>query len=484
MSSVNPATETAQAPVREQIRGTLENLGGLEQRLRALDDELGALVTQREKYGLLAGVCDSLEKLNELGAGEMFWGAPIDPSKTAEYVGQARHRIAVFNDNVRAVEAERRGLIQELTQGRDVLDILEADLYEMEEAEERRLNEWVVEREVAPLPNRPQQMAWASGGEDDSRFRRSLAIAMLWAVLIGTVGLVVDVPLPEPTEIIEVPERLARLIELEERRAVPPPQPSVPEPEQALPEEPPPEEPVVADQPPPVDAPVAEEQGAPAPVAPEPPRQRAESAGILAFRESFSTIARRPAAQLGASARIGNTGESTAGPPERSMVTSLEPGSSGGINLASFSRELGGGGGGGGGIAGVEVGRVASSIGGGGPGGTGPGGLGTGDRASGGGALAGRTDEEIQIVFDRYKAALYRLYNRELRNDPTLRGQVVLRLTIEPDGSVSMCELQSSDMNAPALAAQVVERVKTFAFGAKDVPAITILYPIDFLPAA
>jgi hypothetical protein len=59
-----------------------------------------------------------------------------------------------------------------------------------------------------------------------------------------------------------------------------------------------------------------------------------------------------------------------------------------------------------------------------------------------------------------------------------------LRLTIQPDGSVSMCELQATDMNAPALAAQVVERVKTFAFGAKDVAALTILYPIDFLPAA
>jgi len=484
VSSVNFTTDTAQEPVRERIRGTLESLGGLQQRLRALDDDLGALVAQREKYGVLTGVCDSLDKLTELGAGEMFWGEPIDPTKTAEYVRDARQRVAAFHGNIQAVEAERRDLIQELTQGRDVLDILEADLYEKQAAEERRLGEWVVEREISPVPNRAQQMAWAGGGEDDSRFRRSLAIAMLWAALIGTVAMVVDVPLPEPNEIIEVPERLARLIELEQRRAVPPPQPVVPEAEQLRPEEPP-DEPVVADQPPPVDAPVAEEQGAPAPVAPEPPRQRAESAGILAFRESFSTIAtRRPAAQLGAAARIGNTGASSAGPAERSMVTSLEPGSSGGINLASFSRELGGGGGGGGGIAGVEVGRVASSIGGGGPGGTGPGGLGTGDHASGGGALAGRTDEEIQIVFDRYKAALYRLYNRELRNDPTLRGQVVLRLTIEPDGSVSMCALQSSDMNAPALAAQVVERVKTFAFGAKDVPAITILYPIDFLPAA
>jgi len=96
-----------------------------------------------------------------------------------------------------------------------------------------------------------------------------------------------------------------------------------------------------------------------------------------------------------------------------------------------------------------------------------------------------RTDEEIQIVFDRYKASFYRLYNRELRNNPALKGQMVLRLTIEPDGSVSMCALQSSDMDAPDLAAQVVSRVRSMNFGAKEgVLAVTIVYPIDFLPAA
>ena len=99
--------------------------------------------------------------------------------------------------------------------------------------------------------------------------------------------------------------------------------------------------------------------------------------------------------------------------------------------------------------------------------------------------MAGRTDEEIQIVFDRYKAALYRLYNRELRRDPTLRGQMILRLTIEPDGTVSFCTLQSSDMDAPTLAEQVVDRVSGFDFGAKEgIVAVTIVYPIDFLPAA
>ena len=130
---------------------------------------------------------------------------------------------------------------------------------------------------------------------------------------------------------------------------------------------------------------------------------------------------------------------------------------------------------GGGGIQGVQVGRATSSI----------ASIGGGDRPlARGGAGLSRTDEEIQIVFYRYKASFYRLYNRELRNDPTLRGQMVLRLTIQPDGSVSMCVLQSSDMNAPELAAQVVNRVLTINFGAKDgVQALTIVYPIDFLPA-
>jgi hypothetical protein len=172
---------------------------------------------------------------------------------------------------------------------------------------------------------------------------------------------------------------------------------------------------------------------------------------------------------------------------QRAMLTTNAPGSSGGINLASLSRNVGGGGGGGAGgaggagaLAGVQVGRASSSIGGGGGGGGG----GASDRPLAGGVGASRTDEEIQIVFDRYKAALYRLYNRELRKDPSLRGQMVLRLTIEPDGRVSMCALQASDMNAPELSAQVVDRVRTINFGAKDVETITIVYPIDFLPAA
>jgi len=206
------------------------------------------------------------------------------------------------------------------------------------------------------------------------------------------------------------------------------------------------------------------------------PQKKVGNAGILAFKDKFASLAQdNIAPRLGADARYG-AADDGGRPSSRSVLTTSTPGSSGGINVASLNHSVGGGGGGGGGMQGVSVGRATSSI----------GGIGGGDRPKArGGPGPSRTDEEIQIVFDRYKASFYRLYNRELRNDPTLKGQMVLRLTIEPDGSVSMCVLQSTDMKAPDLAAQVVSRVKTINFGTKEgVQAITIVYPIDFLPAA
>jgi len=203
----------------------------------------------------------------------------------------------------------------------------------------------------------------------------------------------------------------------------------------------------------------------------------AKEEGILAFRSKLAAVKDdQVVARLGSQARLDNSDYNSSARNERSMLTTNAPGSSGGINLAQLSRGTGGGNGAGGKMAGVQVTRATSAI----------ASVGTpgGDRPlSGDGASPGRTDEEIQIVFDRYKAALYRLYNKELRKDPTLKGQIVLRLTIEPDGSVSMCEVKSTDMNAPDLSAAVIERVKGFDFGAKAVPAITIFYPIDFLPA-
>lgn len=96
---------------------------------------------------------------------------------------------------------------------------------------------------------------------------------------------------------------------------------------------------------------------------------------------------------------------------------------------------------------------------------------------------AGRTLEEIQLVFDRNKAAFYAMFNRALRDDPNLRGKIVVRLTIAPSGAVTACELVSSELGNPDLEAKVIQRVKLLNFGAKNVPEFTYPnYPIVFLP--
>jgi hypothetical protein len=244
----------------------------------------------------------------------------------------------------------------------------------------------------------------------------------------------------------------------------------------------------------PAELPPGPEAGFPVDPKPEP---KVGKTGILAFKDKIASLAQdMVVVPLGADARH-IAADDVGKPSSRSMLTSNTPGSSGGINVASLSRTVGGGGGGGGGggTGGGGTGGRGTGAGSGGAGGIG--GVGVGRQVSSISPITGvdrpkaragerpaRTDEEIQIVFDRYKASFYRLYNRELRNNPALKGQMVLRLTIEPDGSVSMCALQSTDMDAPDLATQVVGRVRTINFGAKEgVPAVTIMYPIDFLPA-
>ncbi len=475
--SSDPSFEELQTPeqsvssaeeirLREELQRSERELEELEHELQAIEGELNTQVAKGDRFEALARVCESFEDLDKAGASHLFWGDLKRPENTAAHLETVRGKINEFTDEIARIEDRRDAVLDRIGDKNRSMDYLYYDLRDAAEREDSRKAEWIVEREEPELPARKLVMPWSRGYEEDDRFRKSVLASLLACLALGWLFNIVDLPIPERAKLIEVPERVAKLV----REELPPPKPEpvIEEPE------PEPEEPELAEETPPEpeEIPEAVEQPVVAESAPVDTKEQVKSKGILAFRDSFAKRADLDTnAKLGSQARLSTAGENSVGRPQRSMVTTSAPGSSGGINLSNISRDVGGGGDG---IEGVAVSRVASSIG----GGEGP------DRPLSAGVAAGRTDEEIQIVFDRYKAALYRLYNRELRKDPTLRGQLVLRLTIEPDGSVSMCALQSSDMNAPVLAQQVVERVKTFDFGAKDVAAMTIIYPIDFLPAA
>lgn len=456
--------------LRAQVEDSEKVLEALQSDLRAIDAELGDLASQGVQYDALGEVCRSLEALGNLGAMRLFWEDLGHGGDPVEYIEKAREKIHKYGELILATE-ERRQAVADKVGGQNVsLDCLHYELTDVLHREEERQNEWTIERESDELPVRAVVMPWARGNEEDQRYRKSLGSSLVASTALGVLVASIAIPIMERPQEIQLPERMARLV----RADLPPPPPIAPVEEPLIEEEIP--DPEADEEMPPEDVPESAEQPGMAAVDEPDIKEEVRSKGILAFRESFaSTASMRPSTQLGSDARVRSAGEDAVGRTQRNMVTTNAPGSSGGINLASISRDVGGGGGPG--MGGVAATRVSSSI--------GTGGDGFGSRPIGGGALAGRTDEEIQIVFDRYKASLYRLYNRELRKDPTLRGQMILKLTIEPNGSVSFCAMQSSDMNAPTLIQQVVGRVATFDFGAKeDIAAVTIIYPIDFLPAA
>ena len=454
--------------LRQKLSESETDLNDLERCLSDIDSELEALAQRNHDYEVLGKVCRSIEELEDIGATHLFWGE--QHGSPQEQLDQARRNIEEHGASIIRIEQKRLSLVEKIGDHNLSLDSIHYELSEAIEREENRRAEWLVERDSDENPAHVQVMAWSRGYEEDRRFRKSLASSLLGAALLVLLIASVAIPIVERQPIDQLPERIASLV----REKLPPPPPPAPVEEPQIEEDLSEPEPELAEEEPPPDI-VPESVEKPALAAAEPDtKEQVKSKGILAFRESFASRASlRPTAELGSQARVRSAGEDTVGRTQRAMVTTNAPGSSGGINLASISRDVGGGGGQG--MGGVEISRVASSI------GTG----GDSDRPLASGMLAGRTDEEIQIIFDRYKASLYRLYNRELRKNPTLRGQVILKLTIEPDGSVSFCIVQSSDMKAPTLSQQVVDRVSLFDFGAKeDIVAVTIIYPIDFLPAA
>jgi hypothetical protein len=459
---VNDENLQNETTLRFESEESRKRLDALALELREVDGELESFEVERQHHVLLHDVCGGLEKLDEGEAAELFWKGLVGVDAGQTHIGVVRQRVDAFQQQLNQIEVGRQSLLAKIRREEDNSEFIADDLYELKREQEERKLEWVVEREAGLFSDRQTVMPWTRDQEDDRRFRRVLAIAMLVSLLFGVLFPWIPLPLTESWEVIEVPDRLTRL--LEERVAPPPPPPAQERLPEQLQQEPVEEQELLA------------EEAKPEPVTSEqPPKPGAGAKGILAFREQFSDLAdSSPADKLGSRARISRAGELATGRATRSLVTTDGPGSSGGIDLASLSRDVGGGGGQG--IEGVQVARATSGI----------GSIGGGnDRPLSGGPGSSRTDEEIQIVFDRHKAGLYRLYNRELRRNPTLQGQIVLRMTIEADGSVSFCEVHSSGMKAPALSAQVVERVKSFDFGAKEgISAITFLYPIDFLPAA
>jgi protein TonB len=322
-------------------------------------------------------------------------------------------------------------------------------------------------------------MPWTYSAESDERFQRILHINLVLCLLFGIA--MPFLPLSEMDEpAIEEPPRLATLI-LEIKPVPPPPKPKPvvkPLPKKVTQPDPKPvPKKTVAPKKTVVPAKPVPKVARPAPVKPVPvkprvtARQKAEKSGLLALQDSLADMRQgTTTSNLRKTSQLSQAG-GKARTTERAVLTSGTTRSSGGIQTASLSRNTGGGE-----LATRSTTQVHSPAGNAATGGT----VGNSDRGK---RSAGRSIEEIQMVFDRNKGAIYSVYNRALRKDPSLQGKVVLQLTIAPSGKVTRCELVSSELHDASLGQKITQRVKLFTFESKDVSEVTITYPIDFLPA-
>lgn len=90
--------------------------------------------------------------------------------------------------------------------------------------------------------------------------------------------------------------------------------------------------------------------------------------------------------------------------------------------------------------------------------------------------------ESIRQVLDASKGAIYAVYRRALRQDPSLQGKVTVNLQIEPDGSVSKVTLVSSELDSPDLEKKLLARIRLINFGEQSVSRTALDYSFNFLP--
>lgn len=300
------------------------------------------------------------------------------------------------------------------------------------------------------------QLPWSSTQVEDQRFYRFLRNGLIVFAVIAIV--VPFLPVPEITreEKETLPPQLARVIL--EKKELPKPVPVKPKPKPVEEKKPEVKKEKPKDEPKPEPKPVDQVQKA---------REKAAISGVLAFQDDLADM--RDSIDIeDLTSQDLSRGDNQAVKAERSIISAKAKAGSGGIQTAALSRDTGGAA-----LSGKEDTKVTSEF----------------DKlakqqssSAGSAAAGGRSDQAVRRVMDKNKGAIFAIYNRALRKDPTLQGKFVFELVIEPDGSITDVQMISSELNNPDLEKKILSRLRLIRFPAGNVIKTRVNYSFDFLP--
>lgn len=295
------------------------------------------------------------------------------------------------------------------------------------------------------------ELPWSPALAEERRFRLISAVTLLLFIAFCVMMATIKVPPLGRGEAESIPPRLARLVIPEK------PQPPPPPPEPVKPE---------VEKKPEVPKPETKAEITPPPAQVQAAREKASRSGLLALKSELSSLQKNTLSDLlGAKPLTQNVTQDS---NQRSMITSAATAGSGGINTAHLGRDPGETR-----LAARDITQVESAL-----------AKAEDKNVKKDGRKTGRSTEQVKLVLDQNKGAIYALYHRALRTDPSLQGKVVLEIIIAPSGDVSECKVVSSEIKDEDLIRKLVARVKLFQFGAKAVDPAVFTWPIDFLPSS
>lgn len=333
-----------------------------------------------------------------------------------------------------------------------------------------------------------QTLPWDPLPGESNRLRILMVIMLLLAFLIWLIVPRIEIPRIERAQAEAVPESLARIVIA--KKIVPPPPKPVKEIKEVKPDESLTKPEVVK----PVNL-----DTAPKPVVTDLQKSAARARASQAIQEAGIADALADIRDMNVTAMAapkglpGQTGSGTGG-----LITSTQEAGTSRNQLTSRA-------GSGSGAGSAYAGGMSSGFGGGKAGGKGSAGMMGAGVAGGGGKIQSvqssidttasnvnarvgkdgksrRSAEDIRKTFDQYGGRLNNLYQRALRNDPTMQGTVRLKLAVAADGSVTSCSVASSQINNAELEAKIIAVVKGFNFGADNVEAWSGTHDLNFFP--